>query len=478
MRINTELPSPVSALVGLVGLCYLCLAWPVSGQPVTYAYDGAGNAAGAVPGAFGAPVITAPPQPELMESNSLATFSVGAAGSGLSYQWLSNGIPILGATGDSLVVGNLPLVGTNLGNFSVIISNAYGSITSAPAALWPDANGNGIPDWWEMKYFGNLKQPALGDYDGDGVNNLNEYLEGTNPTNRFSFNPRLYIQAAHGYVAVSPSQPYYTLGQVVSLTAIPDPGQGFVGWSGAVTGNKPTVSFFMNTNESVVANFGFPLGVALDNTNLIWTTTGGALWFGQAEVSADGISSAQSGPIVSYSISDTGPFVGDQTTLQTTFFISQPEQLGFWWTVSSQPPDGVAFSINSNRVATLSGQSVAWQNFQTNLAAGVYTLTWTYSKGPVNIPDGILYVDAAWVDQVTLTAAALTAPTLEVQSTGPNAILLYWPVSPSVFRLQQTLALNPPSWTDTTNTVNVVNGINQVSVSAVGASHFYRLVYP
>jgi len=447
-------------------------------RAASYSYDLTGNIASANPGAGGAPTLPVQPQPQVFQTGGMATFSVVAAGIGLQYQWLSNGVPILGANADSLLVANLPLVGTNLGNFSAIVSNAFGSVTSAPAALWPDANANGIPDWWEMKYFGNLNQPASGDFDGDGVNNLNEYLEGTNPTNRLSFNPRLYIQAARGSVAVSPDLPYYTLGQVISLTAIPDPGQGFVGWSGAVTGNKPTVSLLMNTNESVVANFGFPLGVALDNTNLVWTTTGGALWFGQAEVSADGISSAQSGPIVSYSISDTGPFVGDQTSLQTTFFISQPQQLGFWWTVSSQPPDGVAFSINSNRVATLSGQSVAWQNFRTNLAAGVYTLTWTYSKGPVNIPDGILYVDAAWVDQVTLTTAAPTAPTLGVQTTGPHTILFYWPVSPSVFRLQQTAALNPASWTDTTNTVNVVNGMNQVSVGAVGASHFYRLVYP
>jgi Divergent InlB B-repeat domain len=448
----------------------------LSAQPAIYSYDLSGNRTVVSVGAAGGPSITAPPQSELIQSNSLVTFSVRASGAGISYQWLSNGIPILGATGDSLVLANLPLTGTNLGNFSVIVSNAYGAITSTPAALWPDANGNGIPDWWEMYYFGNLNQTALGDYDGDGVNNLDEYLEGTNPTNRFSFNPRLYIQAPRGSVVVSPSQPYYTLGQLVSLTAIPDPGQGFVGWSGAVMGNKPTVSLFMNTNESVVANFGFPLGVALDNTNLVWTTTGDALWFGQAEVSEDGISSAQSGPIVSYW--NGGTFVGDQTSLQTTFFIPQPEQFGFWWTVSSQPPDGVAFSINSNLVATLSGQSVAWQNFRTNLAAGVYTLTWTYSKGPVNIPDGILYVDAAWVDQVTLTAAAPTAPTLEVLRTGPDAILLYWPVSPSVFRLQETVALNPASWTDTTNTVNVVNGTNQVSVGVVGASSFYRLVYP
>src|SRR2546427_1190300 len=159
----------------LVGSLCLSAAWPAIGQPATYDYDRAGNATGAVPGGSGAPTIIVPPQSELMDSNSPATFSVGAAGWGLSYQWLSNGIAILGATGDSLVVGNLPLVGTNLGNFSVVVSNVYGAVTSTPAALWPDANGNGIPDWRDMYYFGNLYQTASGDRDGDGVNNLNEY---------------------------------------------------------------------------------------------------------------------------------------------------------------------------------------------------------------------------------------------------------------------------------------------------------------
>src|SRR5665213_462704 len=31
-----------------------------------------------------------------------------------------------------------------------------------------DSNGDGIPDWWEWKYFGNFSQPTNEDYDGDG----------------------------------------------------------------------------------------------------------------------------------------------------------------------------------------------------------------------------------------------------------------------------------------------------------------------
>jgi len=456
---------------------FVGVAWRLAAQTAIHVYDAAGNPTGIMVGGSGQPVITAGLQPELIQSNSFAAFAIGVTGSGLSYQWLSNGIPIAGATGDSLVIANLPLAGTNLGNFSVIVSNSFGAITSSPAALWTDANGNGIPDWWELQYFHNLSQTALGDYDGDGVDNLDEYLEGTNPTNPASFYPRLYLQVANGSgnVTASPDLPHYTMGQLVTLTANPDTGQGFAGWSGAVTGAKSTISLFMNTNESVTANFGFPLGVALNNTNLVWTTSGDELWFGQAAMTEDGIAAAQSGPIVSYWNGST--FVGDQTTLQSSFYITQPEQLGFWWSVSSQPPAGVTFSINSNLVASLSGQSVAWQYVQTNLAAGVYTLTWTYSKGPVDIPSGIPYTDAAWVGDVTL-AATISAPELGLRLTGLHSALCYWPVSSTVFRLQQTTALNPANWTDVTNSVNSASGTNQVLITPTGSGDFYRLIYP
>ena len=45
-----------------------------------------------------------------------------------------------------------------------------------------DSDGDGLPDWWEMLYFGNLNQGANDDPDGDGITNLQEYLEGRNPT--------------------------------------------------------------------------------------------------------------------------------------------------------------------------------------------------------------------------------------------------------------------------------------------------------
>jgi len=54
-------------------------------------------------------------------------------------------------------------------------------------ALDPDDDNDGLPDWWELQYGLNPldatgNNGASGDPDGDGVNNLTEYLQGRNPT--------------------------------------------------------------------------------------------------------------------------------------------------------------------------------------------------------------------------------------------------------------------------------------------------------
>ncbi|MBW2680983.1 MAG: calcium-binding protein [Deltaproteobacteria bacterium] len=44
-----------------------------------------------------------------------------------------------------------------------------------------DSDNDGIPDDWEMQYFGSLDRDGTGDFDGDGISDLDEYLNGTDP---------------------------------------------------------------------------------------------------------------------------------------------------------------------------------------------------------------------------------------------------------------------------------------------------------
>jgi hypothetical protein len=50
-----------------------------------------------------------------------------------------------------------------------------------------DTDANGLPDWWELQYFGHLTgTDPNADADHDGMSNLAEWLAGTNPTNASS----------------------------------------------------------------------------------------------------------------------------------------------------------------------------------------------------------------------------------------------------------------------------------------------------
>lgn len=448
---------------------FLFFKFAINGHSQTlFSYDPAGNLTNLSASVSTAPSITAQSQSLLIESNTPVTLSVVANGLGITYQWFSNGVPIVGATGDSLVLPNLPLV--NSTNFSVVISNYSGSITSTPVALLADSNGNGIPDWWEMEYFGNLNQTADGDYDGDGVDNLDEYLEGTNPNNANSYDPRLYLQGFHGNIVPSPDQPYYTMGQVVTLTAVPDAGQSFVSWGGSLSGTKPVIAVVMNSHKTITASFGLPLPIALDNTNLIWTTGGNVPWYGQTEISEDGFGAGQSGLIIG----------GQQSWLQTVTNLSQPMQLGFWWDVSSQAPDGLNFSVDGTNYASISGEAVGWQYYQTNLPTGSHTLLWTYSKDSNDNPTGIPFADSGWVGDVTLTplVTQANAPILSIQLAATNTALLYWPTSSSSFRLQQNSVLGTTNWLNVTNPIIVVGGQNEVTNALSTSNQFFRLIYP
>jgi len=45
-----------------------------------------------------------------------------------------------------------------------------------------DSDNDGLPDWWELEYFGDLSHGPDDDSDGDGFTDLEELRSGTDPT--------------------------------------------------------------------------------------------------------------------------------------------------------------------------------------------------------------------------------------------------------------------------------------------------------
>ena len=80
------------------------------------------------------PFITAQPLSQVGYWGKSVTFTVTAAGAPpLSYQWFKNGTPLLRTSASSLVLTNLKA--TDGGNYSVMVTNAYGSTASSNVHL-------------------------------------------------------------------------------------------------------------------------------------------------------------------------------------------------------------------------------------------------------------------------------------------------------------------------------------------------------
>ena len=265
-------PRPASGwLPGLftVSVVVLRFALAACAQNSQFVFDAPGNLLVQTTESGSLPVILGQPQNQVVVAGGSASFSVVVADTrNLTYQWRFNGTNIGGANADALLVRNV--AATNEGQYDVVLANGSGSVTSAPAMLWFDGNGNGMPDSWEMVYFGNLNQNATGDFDGDGVSNLREFLDGTNPTNAASAHFRLTVLNTGGAVAVAPLLPSYTNGQVVTLTGMASPPYTFRGWGGdLITTNNPA-SVTITNNKTVFAYLG-PVAI-------IWTNSSGGDW--------------------------------------------------------------------------------------------------------------------------------------------------------------------------------------------------------
>jgi hypothetical protein len=238
------------------------------GQTSQFAYDSNGNLQAQSAEVLGAPQILGQPQTRIVAPGEPASFSVVVADtSGVRYSWFFNSTLIPGATNDTFLLPSVSA--TNAGNYFVTVSNSLGQfVISDVATLYIDSDGDGLPDSWEQMFLGGLGQTATGDADGDGVSNLQEFLDGTNPTNSASALYRITLLTDGGTVSAVPDQATYTNGASVTLTAsgsIP-----FHAWTGDVLSRSNSVVLTMTNNKTLFAHFG--------PVTFTWTNSGAGDW--------------------------------------------------------------------------------------------------------------------------------------------------------------------------------------------------------
>jgi hypothetical protein len=116
-------------------------------------------------------------------AGSTARFTVSASSPvAIFYQWYFNTNTLIYST-TSFATLTLPDVAPSLGGlYSVLVSNAFGSVTSSVARLTVV-----VPfQQWQSNYFGCVNCLQAGpnaDPLGKGISNTNQFLAGLNPTN-------------------------------------------------------------------------------------------------------------------------------------------------------------------------------------------------------------------------------------------------------------------------------------------------------
>ena len=300
-------------------------------------------------------VVATQPLNQTTYAGMTAVFTANVLGlRPLVYQWQFNGTNIDGATNALLTLINVQP--TNTGSYNLVISNAFGTITSSNASLTVVA----VPPMLVLQPTNQLALP--------GSNATFTVAAGTGPI------PIFYQWQFNGTNIAGATNDSLT------LTNVQFTNQGIYQ---VVVSNAFGTTISSNATLTVV-----DLATALNAPDLVWTNGGSAAWFAETSVTYDGVAAAQSGAIAN----------SQTSTLQTS--VAGPGTLTFWWSFSQQnsPFDSLGFYVNGSRQAS-SSSTFNWQQKAFYLGSGAQTLQWTYSRS--FIPFGNM--STGWVDQVTFT---------------------------------------------------------------------------
>ena len=151
----------------------------------------------------------------------------------------------------------------------------------------------------------------------------------------------------------------------------------------------------------------FPdVGPAVEELSQLWVAEGDAFWFPQTHDFIEDGDAAQGGD------------VGDDGETTVSIDATGPDELSFWWRVSSQQgSDFLRFMLDGQVVQEISGE-VGWHRVVYSVPSGAHTLSWSFVKDGA----GSAGRDTGWLDNVSLASTSplphITSPTSAVAFDG------------------------------------------------------------
>ena len=448
---QTNVPAGLSNVVQVAAGDHHSLALKKDGTVVAWGYNNAGQST--IPSGLsnvvaisasryqslalandGSPWIAQQPLSQTVYSGMNASFNVQVTGTtNVNYQWCFNGTNISGATQASLLLTNVQT--TNSGIYGVIVSNSVGSLVSSNAVFMV-LNSPPIVVGQPTNLSVALKSNAV----------MTAVATGSLPLYyQWQFYGTNIAKATN--VSFSLSNAQFTNSGIYSVVV----SNAF----GSVTGVVATLTVM-------------DLGLALNATNLTWTTGSSYPWLPETATNHDGVAAAQSG---------SAPFP-QYSTLQTT--VTGPGTLTFW-AMQSSFFDYFRFSASgSNPQFVYVPPFPQWVQETVYLGGGIQSLQWQFQAS--SFGSGYYGLDFGWVDQVSYvlgaTPATITSLTADqILPAATNVVFTVSAVGTPALRYQwqfngtnitnatgPTFSLtNLQQWNSGTYTVIVTNAYGNVS---------------